>query len=616
MNVKPSRPARTEKTRAGARTTLITALLGVTVLASACGTSEAAQPTITPIVITIDVSSTPTAAPSPTTVVVPRPTLTEAPTPTAVPTNTPLPTATPEPTATPQPTAPAIAGRNVLLPQVPISASTGITSTDAFSLNVVPPPVAPVRLPPGTINIALLGIDTRPRLSREDIRPGVGGANSDVIIIASIQPDIPAVTMLSIPRDTLAYIPNVRLAKINTAFARGGPELLKQTIKYNLGLNVDYFVAVNFAAVVNAVNTLGGIDVVASCQLYQVFPKDPYYLADNTTPLTVTVPYTDSFTGEVWQPGQAVPTQTIWIPRPGVYTLNGLQTLAYARARYGVPGGDIDRGRRTQQVVRAMLSKARSNGLATFAQLPALIDQYGRSVQTDLSLDQILALASLANALDDGLVRSRYFDGVGLTGGNFPEVGSVLIPNRENVSGYLQQAMNVALNQQAGAGVPIEFVNATGNPDMDVVAAGRLRELGFDVVAVQDASEVVSRTRVIDFTTTTKGNALPRLQSAFEIKPEAISNEPNPEGPRYRLIAGRDFDPCYARNYAFTRGSVAAPTPAPAPTLDPNATPVAPVDPNAPAPTPDPNAQPTPDPNAPALPTIDPNTLPTPTPEG
>jgi len=598
--------------RSAIKPKLISAAIASALLASACGASEQPAPTITPIVLTVALSPTPTIAPSPTVVSVPPPTLTPVPSATPLPTNTPsptntpLPTNTPEPSPTPQPTAPAIKGNTVPMPAVAVSATTGITSTTAFSLNVVPPPVAPVKLPPGTINIALLGIDTRPR---------GGGANSDVIIIASIQPDIPAVTMLSIPRDTLVYTPNWRMGKINTAYARG-PDYFKQTIKYNLGINVDYFVAVNFAAVVSAVNTLDGIDVVASCQLYQVFPKDPYYLADSTTPLTVTVPYTDSFTGEVWQPGTAVPTQTIWIPGPGVYSLNGLQTLAYARARYGVPGGDIDRGRRTQVVVRAMLSKARSNGLAMFAQLPALIEQFGANVKTDLSLDQMLALASLANTLDDGLIRSRYFDGVGLTGANFPEVGSILIPNRDNISPYLQQAFNVPLNQQAGAGVPIEFVNATGNDEMSIVATGRLRELGFEVVKTEEASEVVSRTQVIDFTTTTKGSALPRLQSAFQVKPEFVTAQPNPDGPRYRLIAGRDFDPCYANNYAFTRGSIAA-TPAPTATVDPNAPPTPTVDPNAPAPTatPDPNV-PTAAPEQPTLvPPAEPPT-PTPTPEG
>ncbi|BCX04832.1 MAG: hypothetical protein KatS3mg053_2770 [Candidatus Roseilinea sp.] len=610
---------------------MIAASLGVALLV-ACGDSAEADPaaqvpTITPIVITLEPSPTPliiTIAVSPTAVPIPPPTATMPPTPTPLPTatatprpsptprpaptNTPIPV--PSPTLAPSPTvAPAIelgalVGNDVALPDVPISATTGITATALFSLTEVPPPVKPVQLPPGVINIALLGVDTRP-LDK--------GALTDVIIIASIDPNIPAVTLLSIPRDTLVYIPNRRMAKVNTAFA-AGPDVFRQTIKYNFGLNVDYYVTINFAGLVNAVNTLGGIEVIATCPLYQVFPKDPYYFADPVTPLTVTVPYTDSFTGEVWQPGQAVPTQTISIPRPGVYTLNGMQALAYARARYGVPGGDVDRTRRAQRVVRALLSKARSDGLITITRLPALLDQFARNVKTDLTLDQILSLAAQADRFDDGIIRSRYFDGVGMTSTTLPVVGAVLIPDRDNITPYLQMAMSVPLNQQAGAGIPVEVWNGTRQPDFGIVAADRLRELGFDVVSIQDADGIYPRTQVIDFTTTKKGSAIPLLQRALGVRPENIIAQPNPEGPRYRIIAGQDFDPCYHKttpaNIRFVpspiqlaNGQEAAPN---------GDAPVPPVE-GTPA-----NFAPpvtaTPDPNAPPVqPTAEPTPTPTPT---
>jgi anionic cell wall polymer biosynthesis LytR-Cps2A-Psr (LCP) family protein len=466
-----------------------------------------------------------------------------------------MPEPTLAPSPTPLPTLAALNGRNVPAALVAEGATTGITTTTPFSLTEVPPPVPLVRLPEGTINIALLGIDTRPRR---------GGANTDVIIIASINPHAPAVTMLSIPRDTLVYIPNWKMGKVNTAFAHGGPELFKQTIKYNFGLNVDYFATVNFAGVVRAVETLGGIEVIATCPLYQVFPKDPYYFADAVTPLTVTVPYTDTFTGEVWQPGTLVPTQTIYIPRPGVYTLNGMQALAFARARYGVPGGDIDRGRRTQRVVRGLLNKARSADVLT--QLPALLAQFQNNVKTDLTLDNILFLARQADKISDGVIRSRYFEGVGLTGANFSPVGSVLIPNRDNIQPYLQQALNVALNQLPNEGIPIEIWNGTQYEDLGVVAADRFKELGFNVVDIRPADQPYSKTTVIDFTTTQKGSAIPLLQRTFGIKNDHIVSQPNPDGPRYRIILGPDFNPCY-----YNSAPAARPTATPTPTPDPNA---------------------------------------------
>jgi anionic cell wall polymer biosynthesis LytR-Cps2A-Psr (LCP) family protein len=498
-----------------------------------------------------------------------------------------------------------------------------LTPTLAITLDVAPPPVAPVRLPAGTTNVALLGIDTRPQ---------GGSKNSDVIIIASMQPDVPAITLLSIPRDTMVWIPSRnRYGKINTAYAYGGFDSFKQMARYNLGLNIDSYVAVNFAALVNTVNTLGGIDIVASCPLFQVFPKDPYYFADATTPLMVTAPYTDSFTGEVWQPGQAVPTQTIWIPGPGVYTLNGLQTLAFARARYGVPGGDIDRGHRTQQVVRGIFNKAKSDWVGTLTRLPRLTSQIGRNVQTSFTPEQIVSLAGLAERFDDAAIRSRFFEGVGLTGATLPEVGSVLIPNRNNITWYVQQALNVPTNQQAGNAIPVEFVNGTGNKEMSIVAASRLRDLGFSVVQTEESPQVLTQTQVIDYSTTDKGSALPRILRDLYVKPANVIKEPKEGGPRYRIIAGRDFNPCYQRTLAVssapgataTRANGAAtPTAAPAPATTPEPPLVeitAVPDPNQPAPTltPVPTPVPTLDPAQGTSPTLTPvPELPSPTPEG
>ena len=449
----------------------------------------------------------------------------------------------PKPSITPVPLAPtplitrtpqAAGNRTIELTPLPTDATTGLTPTDALTDTAVPAPVKEIELPQGTVNIALLGVDSR---------PGMGFANTDVIIIASINPEAPAVTMLSIPRDTLAYIPGWRSAKINTAFAHGGPDLFKQTIKYNFGINVDYYAMVNFTAVITTVEVLGGVDVVATCPLYQVFPKDPYYMADNNTPMTVTQPYTDTFTGEVWQPGISVPTQTIDIKGPGVYSLNGLEALAFVRARYGVPGGDVDRGRREQRLVRAVFVKAKQvNAIPKLPQLYAQLSQY---VQTDLTLENILYYAGIAGRFNDAVIRSRFIDPAGLKAATFPEIGSVLIPDRDKLQEYIQQALSVALNQRPNDGIPIEVWNGTGDRAFGIAAADRLAELGFLVQEVKPADKLTARTTIVDFTTTTKGSAIPMLQRIFRLRDDQMISQPAKDGPRYRIIVGPDFNPCY-----------------------------------------------------------------------
>ena len=355
------------------------------------------------------------------------------------------------------------------------------------------------------------------------------------------------------------WIPGWRSHKINTSFVRG-PDVFKQTVLYNFGINVDYYAVVNFSAVVNAVNTLDGIDVVATCPLFHIFPKDPYYFSDPANPNIVTRPYVDTFTGEDWVVGQPVPTTTINIPVPGVYTLYGMQALAFSRARYGVPGGDIDRGRREQMVIRAILSKARQIG--SFTKIPELYGQLQENVQTDLSLTDILALAGFAANLenDDLIIRSRFIDQGGLTGSLLPVVGSVLIPNRQTMLPYLQQTLNVALNQKPTDGVQVELVNGYGNEGFGAAAAYRLRELGFNVVSITQSEQPLAKTQVVDFTTTSKGSALPLLQRTFNIKASQIITQPvtgaAPDAPKYRILAGRDFQTCY---YNTPSTAVAAP---------------------------------------------------------
>jgi anionic cell wall polymer biosynthesis LytR-Cps2A-Psr (LCP) family protein/uncharacterized protein YraI len=395
--------------------------------------------------------------------------------------------------------------------------------------NTEPVPAAVVQLPKGTINIALLGVDKRPSKSFN---------NTDVIVIASINPDIPAVTLLSIPRDWPAYIPGVGTQKINTAYGIGGIDLFRKTILHNFGLKIDYYAMVNFEGLVKAVDTLGGVDTIATCRLYHVFPKDPYYMGNTQV---VTQKYVDTFTGEVWQVGQRVPTQTIDIPKPGVYTLNGLQALAFVRARYGVPGGDVDRGRREQRIVRALFSKAKQiNAIPKF---PELLNQFQEYVKTDIPIDKLLYFMSIADRFDDMMIRSRFLDAGGANGAvldtdSTPKTGSTW-------EATIQQMLSVALNQRPNDGIPIEVWNGTNDPGFGTAAVDRLNELGFHVTDIKAADKLYDHTMVVDYTTTKKGSAIPLLERTFGINAANIVAEPTKDGPRYRIIVGPDFQTCY-----------------------------------------------------------------------
>lgn len=394
----------------------------------------------------------------------------------------------------------------------------------------IPKPAPLTKLPANTINVALIGIDTRPTAPFK---------NTDVIVIASINPDAPAVTLLAIPRDTQVYIPGYAFTKINQAYALGGFRAFTETIRYNFGIDIHHYVMVNFAAVVNVVDILGGIDVVATCPLTHVFPKDPYYFGD---PYWVSRTYTDTFTGEVWQAGTRVPTMTIDIPMPGIYRLNGIEALAFARARYGVPGGDLDRGRREQRVIRAIYAKAKQPAVIT--RLPALYREFAKDVVTDLTIRDVLGYVGLMSRIDDAVIRSRSLDSAGGAGAILPD-GSLAAVAPYNYAARVEQMLTVTLNQRPNEGVLVEVVNATADPNFGIVAADRLSELGLRVGAIMRSSERYAQTVIIDYTTSNKGSLTPMLQKTLKVQPKNVISQPRGAGPRYRIIVGDDFNPCY-----------------------------------------------------------------------
>lgn len=99
------------------------------------------------------------------------------------------------------------------------------------------------------INILLLGVD----------RLNDGAQRSDTIIIASV--GYGSFKLTSVLRDTIVDIPGHGSDKINAAYAYGGPELTVRTLNMNFGLNITKYVVVDFVALAEAINALGGVDV-------------------------------------------------------------------------------------------------------------------------------------------------------------------------------------------------------------------------------------------------------------------------------------------------------------------------------------------------------------------
>jgi len=244
------------------------------------------------------------------------------------------------------------------------------------------------------VNVVLLG---------SDARATGGGHRTDTMMIVSLDPDQGTVTLLSIPRDLYVYIPGWRVDRINVADGRGGPDLVAQAILYNLGIRIDHYVRVNFNGFVTLVDSLGGIDVQVTG-----------YLSDECG-------------------------RRNWAFAPGVYHMDGFAALCYVRMRKH--SSDYDRLRRQQEVIQAIFVRAAS--LDGLARLPELYASFHHLVETEMPLDQMLALIPLgSSALADTSRIHRYLIDTSMaTGWRVPYSGaSVQLPDRDAILQMLRTA--------------------------------------------------------------------------------------------------------------------------------------------------------------------------------
>jgi polyisoprenyl-teichoic acid--peptidoglycan teichoic acid transferase len=205
------------------------------------------------------------------------------------------------------------------------------------------------------IFILALGSDSRPETP---IERGL----SDSIHIIAINPDKHKVSILGFPRDSYVAIPGHGSNKINSAMALGGPELTVQTVEQLTGITFDYYVLTSFEGVQAAVDDIGGLTIDV-----------PFPMFD---------PYSRSNFDE------------------GVQTLNGHDTLAFARDRHSLTSGDFGRSENQGRVLLAALTQLRKQ----YAKDPSvLFDYIGaglRNVQTDLSTSEVLTFAFTALSIN------------------------------------------------------------------------------------------------------------------------------------------------------------------------------------------------------------------------
>ncbi len=306
------------------------------------------------------------------------------------------------------------------------------------------------------LTFLVVGSDSREGIEDLTFFGPAGGERGDVIMLVRLDAASGEARILSVPRDLWVEIPGHGEDKINAAFAYGGPSLMVQTIRENLGIDVNHYVEVDFVGFIEMVNELGGIE------------------------MTFAHPARDLKSGLNVGAGPQI--------------LDGEQALAYARSRsyeehqgerwVSIDASDLGRANRQQQVVRAILSKLKS---------PASIAEAGEiagSMAENMTVDGRLAASSIGSLAWD-------FRGVltgGIEGQTLPVNGdtvrgaSVVRADEPEASATIEGFLTGIMSIDQGP-LRVQVLNGNGVNGAAGDMSDRLADAGYEIAGIGNADE-------------------------------------------------------------------------------------------------------------------------------
>lgn len=260
-----------------------------------------------------------------------------------------------------------------------------------------------------------------------DRRPGETGLayRTDTMMLVSIDPASRSLGILSIPRDLYVAVPGYsEPQRVNTPMVLGeirqpgsGPQLLMQTVQYNLGIRVNDYVAVDFNTFVTLIDTIGGVELDVPYTINDpLFPDmnygyDPFYIT------------------------------------AGIHQMDGRTALKYARTRHG--DSDFRRAQRQQAVIYAIRDKILELDMLPqlIIQAPTLWNQLSSGISTGLQFDQIIQLALYLkdiplDSMKTGVINEQYTMGYTTSDG-----ASVLVPDRANIGPLMVEVFGANYSQ-------------------------------------------------------------------------------------------------------------------------------------------------------------------------
>lgn len=359
------------------------------------------------------------------------------------------------------------------------------------------------------INVLVMGLDYRDWENAPN-EP----SRTDSMWLLTIDPVTKTAGMLSIPRDTWVFVPGFDYYKINTAYflgeanhmPGGGPGLAIKTVEDFLGVPINYYAQIDFNAFVDFIDLIDGIIV----NVPEEIKVDPV------------------------GPGNTV------ILQPGEQRLYGAVALGYARNRY-TEGNDFDRSKRQAQVIMGIRNRVLKPRILPLliAQAPKLYEKLSAGIHTNMTLQQAIQLAWLAQQIGPEKITTAHIGPNEVINGTSPDGLSIEIPIPDKImllrdqvftsSGPLGPAGTAGPDDQSIAkaeNARLAVENGTSTEGLAGKTSEYLTGQGMNVVETTNADQIYGETTIIDYGG--KPYTVKYLTQLMNINPNRILNRYDP----------------------------------------------------------------------------------------
>lgn len=370
----------------------------------------------------------------------------------------------------------------------------------------------------GRTNILVFGTSGYDMSGAEGKGKHDGAQLTDSIMMVSFDQETKDLAMISVPRDLYVGKTCTATGKINEVYycanqkgddEEKGAKALQETMEKVTGLSSQYYVHLNWGALVQIVDALGGITVT---------------LDENIK---------DNWTKTYISAGEPV-------------TLNGEQALGLARARHGTTGGDFTRGASQQKILVALANKISEKDSLSVQEALGMMDALGDNLRMDFNADEIKTLVHLAPEVSLENMRQIPLTNVGDDKKNYVTTGEIggisyVIPsagkdNYTEIKKYIARMVSsdAATREEA----KLSILNGSGASGLAAKQKEKLENAGFDVENIGDAPEGVYPDKYYIYDLT--GGEKPGTKASLE-KRYKVTAKPADELPEGIITTGYDF---------------------------------------------------------------------------